>query len=250
MSAADRLLDDLVVANRILASEGICDAFGHVSVRHPDRPDRYLLSRALSPELIVRDDIMEFELDGTPVGGDGRKPYLERFIHGSIYEKRPDVHSVIHSHSRSVVPFSITEQPLRPVVHSCATIGHDVPVWDAQDSFGDTNLLISSMEMGRDFANVLAEGRSALMRGHGSTVIGRSLREAVYTAVYLEVNALLQLQANSLGPIKFLSKGEVDKIQSRLADSLPGEGYDRSWEYWSRRAGIDPSNPKATLQER
>ncbi len=240
MSAIEDLLEDIVAANRILAAEGVCDAFGHVSVRNPENPQRYFLSRARAPELIVRDDIMEFELDGTPVGGDTRKPYLERFIHGSLYDSRPDVNSVIHSHSRSVIPFTVTRQKLRPIVHSCATIGHDVPVWDAQTTFGDTNLLISSVDMGRDFAGVLGKGRSALMRGHGSTVVGKSIREAVYTAVYLEVNARLQLSAHALGQITFLTDGEIDKIQSRLADAKPGEGYDRAWESWCRHAGVEP----------
>lgn len=230
----DRLLDDLVTANHILAAEKIVDAFGHVSVRHPDRPDRFFLSRARAPELIERDDIMEFELDGTPVDAAGRKPYLERFIHGGLYEARPDIGAVIHSHSRSVIPFTVTKHRLRPLVHSCATIGRDVPVWDAQTMFGDTNLLISSVEMGRDFAGVLGGGRSALMRGHGSTVVGTTLRGAVYTAYYLEVNAGLQLQAGQLGPITFLTDGEIEKITERLEHALPGEGYDRAWEYWSR----------------
>ena len=247
MSEMDDLLFDLVVANRILASENVCDAFGHISVRNPDNPQRFFLSRARAPELIGRDDIMEFALDGSPVGDDGRKPYLERFIHGGIYERRPETQSVVHSHSRSVIPFTVTPVKLRPIVHSCATIGHDVPVWDAQTSFGDTNLLISDMAMGRDFAGVLGQNRSGLMRGHGSTVTGRSIREAVYTAVYLEVNALLQIQAQALGPTTFLTEGEIDRIQSRLADAKPGEGYDRSWEYWARRAGIDPNDPAASL---
>lgn len=239
MSYLDDLLDDLVTANRILASEGVCDAFGHISVRHPDHPDRYFLSRALAPELITRDDIMEFALDGTPLNGDTRKPYLERFIHGSLMEARPDVQSVVHSHSRSVLPFTVTKAKLKPMTHSSATIGFDIPVWDAQTTFGDTNLLVSSVEMGRDFASVLSDGQSGLMRGHGSTVVGRSIREAVYTAVYLEVNAQIQLQATSLGPITFLTQGEVDLIRSRLGDSKPGEGYDRAWLYWCRNAGVE-----------
>ncbi|SDG27562.1 class II aldolase/adducin family protein [Pelagibacterium luteolum] len=235
----DDLLDDMIAANRILASQGVCDAFGHVSVRNPDNPKTYFLSCAKAPQLVGREDIMEFAFDGTPVGGDTRKPFLERFIHGSLYESRPDVNSVVHSHSRSVIPFTVTEAKLRPVVHSCATIGHDVPVWDAQTQFGDTNLLIANVDMGRDFAGVLADGRSALMRGHGSTVVGSSIREAVYTAVYLEVNANLQMQAATLGPIKFLSEGEIELIQSRLADGKPGEGYDRAWAYWCQQAGIE-----------
>jgi ribulose-5-phosphate 4-epimerase/fuculose-1-phosphate aldolase len=238
-NALQAVIDDIVTANRILAAEGVVDAFGHVSARHPDRADRYLLSRARAPELITHEDIIEYELDGTPVDPKAEKGYLERYIHGALYEARPDVLAVIHSHSRSVIPFGVTSEPLRPIVHSCATIGHHVPVWDAQDSFGDTTLLISSMEMGRDFAKVLANHNSALMRGHGSTVIGRSVREATYTAVYLEVNAGLQLQASRFPPVKFLSPGEIDRISARLADAKPAEGYDRAWQYWAMRAGME-----------
>lgn len=239
MSAPDDLLDDMVAANRILASQGVCDAFGHVSVRNPNNPESFYLACAKAPQLVEREDIMEFDFEGNPLGGDTRKPFLERFIHGSLYEARPDVNSVIHSHSRSVIPFTVTKAKLRPIVHSTATIGHDVPVWDAQTAFGDTNLLIASVAMGRDFATVLDEGRSALMRGHGSTVVGVSIREAVYTAVYLEVNAGMQIQASSLGEITFLTDGEIDNIQSRLADAKPGEGYDRAWAYWCHQAGIE-----------
>lgn len=238
MSALDEAIEDLVAASRILAAEGICDAFGHVSARHPDRPDCYLLSRAIAPELVGPDDIMTFALDGTPLDGDACKPFLERYIHGGLYERRPDVGSVVHSHSRSVIPFTITPVPLRPVLHSAAVIGHELPVWEARENFGDTNLLIADMAMGRDFADTVGAGRGALMRGHGSTVVGRTIREAVYTAVYLEVNALLQFQASQMGPINFLSAGEIEIIQSRLADAKPGEGYDRAWSYWRRRAGL------------
>jgi ribulose-5-phosphate 4-epimerase/fuculose-1-phosphate aldolase len=242
MAHLDTLIDDLVTANRILAAENVVDAFGHVSVRHPDDAGHFLLSRAKSPELVETDDIMEFTLDGAPVDARGRKPYLERFIHGAIYEARPDVQSVVHNHSRSVIPFSITGEKLKPVVHSCATIGHDIPVWDAQDKFGDTDLLISDISMGRDFAGVLGDGACALMRGHGCTIAGRSIREAVYTAIYLEVNADLQWKASRLGKVTFLTPGEIEKIKSRLGQGKPGEGYDRSWEYWRRRAG--GANPR------
>ncbi len=235
MQALQDLIEELVTANHILASEGVVDAFGHISVRHPDKPGHYFLSRARPPECIEVPDIMEFTLDGNPVDAQGRKPYLERFIHGAIYQARPDVQSVVHSHSRSVIPFCITEAALRPVVHSCATIGRHIPTWDAQHKFGDTTLLVSDMEMGRDLATVLAENRSLLMRGHGSTVVGGSIKEAVYTAVYLEVNANLQITASRLGPITFLTDGEIEKISSRLRDGLPGEGFSRAWEYWRGR---------------
>jgi HCOMODA/2-hydroxy-3-carboxy-muconic semialdehyde decarboxylase len=243
MADIEGLLQDLVTASRILAAEGICDAFGHVSLRHPERPDRFFLARAVAPELVVRDDIMEFTLDGTPTGGDTRKPFLERFIHGALMAARGDVGAVVHSHSRGVIPFGVTGTPIRPLLHSAGVLGHEVPVWDAGDAFGDTNLLISSDEMGRDFAGALGDRRAALMRGHGSTVVGRTLREAVYTAVYLDVNAQLQAAAIAMGTVKYLTDGEISLIQARLGDAEPGEGYDRAWQYWARRAGADAEVP-------
>jgi HCOMODA/2-hydroxy-3-carboxy-muconic semialdehyde decarboxylase len=242
MSDIESLKNDLVIASRILANEEICDAFGHISVRHRVDPDRFLLARAVAPELVTSDDIIEFNLDGSAVCDD-RKPFLERFIHGTLMAARPDVQSVVHSHSRGVIPFGITDTPIRPLLHSCGVLGHDVPVWDAGDVFGDTNLLISSNDMGADFAARLGNGRAALMRGHGSTVVGRSIQEAVYTAVYLDVNAQLQAEAMQLGKVKYLTDGEIDLIQSRLGDAKPGEGYDRTWQYWARRAGVGPDAP-------
>ena len=237
MTDHDAVLDDLVTASRILAREGVCDAFGHVSVRNPDDPARFYLARAIAPELVTRDDIMEFDLDGAPVSDD-RKPFLERFIHGAVMAARPDVGSVVHSHSRGVIPFGVTGTPIRPLLHSAGVLGQDVPVWDAGDAFGDTNLLIGTVDMGHDFAATLGQGRAALMRGHGSTVVGRTIREAVYTAVYLDVNAQLQLAAMQIGSVKYLTQGETDLIQSRLGDAKPGEGYDRAWSWWARRAGV------------
>jgi len=237
MSDLTSAIDELVIANRIVAAEKVCDAFGHVSVRHPDDPKKFLLSRGRAPELIEAKDIMAFTLDGATASGTG-KPYLERFIHGAIYEARPEIQAVVHSHSYSVVPFSVIGEPLRPVMHVCATIGADVPVWDPQDRFGDTDMLIANMEQGRDLAQALGTRTSVLMRGHGSTVAGRSLREAVYAAVMLEVNAQLQLKAQSMGAVKFLTQGEIQKIRERQDKGRPGEGYDRAWQYWLRHAGF------------
>jgi len=230
-------IDELVIANRIVAAEKVCDAFGHVSIRHPGDPGKFLLSRGRAPELIAASDIMTFTLDGQTAAGNG-KPYLERFIHGAIYEARPDVQAVVHSHSYSVVPFSVIGEPLRPIMHVCATIGADVPVWDSQDKFGDTDLLVANMEQGRDMARVLGARTSVLMRGHGSTVVGGTLREAVYAAVMLETNANLQLKAQAFGPVKFLTPGEIEKIRARQLKGRPGEGFDRAWQYWLRHAGF------------
>jgi HCOMODA/2-hydroxy-3-carboxy-muconic semialdehyde decarboxylase len=233
MAKLDYLVEELVTANRILAREGVVDSFGHVSVRHPDNPRHYLLSRSRAPDCIDKDDIMEFALDGTPVDARGRAPYLERFIHGPLYEARPDVMSVVHNHSESVIPFGVTGRKIRPIFHLGASIGLEVPVWDSRDRFGDTALLVENMEMGRDLAKGIGAGATALMRGHGATVAGGSLRQAVFTSVYLEVNARLQRQAMDMGEIKFLSAGEVDKVASRTGSY----SINRAWENWCRRAG-------------
>jgi HCOMODA/2-hydroxy-3-carboxy-muconic semialdehyde decarboxylase len=226
---------DLVAANRILASEGVVDAYGHVSMRHPEHPDRYLLSRSRSPELVEAGDIKTYLLDGTPVDDDGHQPYLERFIHGAIYEARPDLHAVIHSHAPSVLPFTISETPLVPVIHTASDMGHTVPVWDIRRQFGDTNLLVTTMEQGRDLACCMGNCRSVLMRGHGFSTTGRSLVEAVKAAIYLPQNAKVQIEAMKLGRFTPLSAGEID-IRSQVA---PGASQmRRAWEYWAQRAGI------------
>jgi HCOMODA/2-hydroxy-3-carboxy-muconic semialdehyde decarboxylase len=226
-------LDELVTANRILAREGVVDAFGHVSIRHPAADGRYFLSRARAPECIEVDDLMEFTLDGTAVDPGGRKPYAERFIHGAVFEKRPELKAVVHHHSPAVIPFSVTSRPLRPLMHMCASMGADVPVWDSRDRFGDTNLLVTRMEMARDLAETLGDRPVALMRGHGAVVAGASLREVVFNAIYLQLNADLQLRALQLGEVTFLSEGEVAEIQRTRASFT----FERAWEYWCRRAG-------------
>jgi HCOMODA/2-hydroxy-3-carboxy-muconic semialdehyde decarboxylase len=232
MTKLELLLEEIVTANRILAREGVVDSFGHVSARHPDNPQRFLLSRARAPDCIEADDIMEFTLEGEAVDARGRAPYLERFIHGGAYEARPDIQSVVHNHSPSVIPFGVTGHKLKPLLHMCANIGHEVPIWDSHDKFGDTALLVDSVAMGRDLARALGSGRTALMRGHGATVLGTTVRHAVFISVYLEVNAKLQMQAMAMGDIKFLTAGEVDKIIARTGPY----SINRAWENWCRRA--------------
>jgi len=233
MADLQDLIADLVIANRILGREGVCDAFGHISVRHPERAGRYLLSCSRSPELVEADDIMVFELDGTPVDGGGRKPYLERFIHGAIYEARPDVQAVVHNHAPGVIPYSVTKTPLRPIQHTFARIGADIPVWDIHDRFGDTNMLVSNVEQGRDLAACLADNVVVLMRGHGCTVTAPSIAEAVLTSIYLQANARLQMDAMGLGEVKYLTPGEID-ASSQI--NQPPVGSERAWEYFKARA--------------
>src|SRR5258707_7453291 len=211
MAKLDDLMEELVTANRILAREGVVDSFGHISVRHPDNPQRYLLSRSRAPDCIERDDIMEFTLDGTQVDLCGGAPYLERFIDGALYEARPNVMSVVHNHSESVIPFGVTGKKIKPIFHMGASIGHDVRVWDSHDRFGDTALLVENMDMGRDLAKRIGAGGTALMRGHGATVAGKNIRHAVYISGYLEVNARLQKQAMDMGEVKLLTAGVGDQ---------------------------------------
>lgn len=230
----NEVLQELAIANRILAHEGVVDAFGHVSIRHPQRRERFFMSRSRAPELVTVDDLMEFELDGTPVEPRGRTPYSERFIHGAIYEARSDVTSVIHNHSHAIIPYGVTPVKLRPLLHVAASIGEEIPVWDIARKFGDTNMLVVNMDQGRDLAATLGQNRVALMRGHGCAVAGRTLREAVFSAVYLQVNATLQTQALLLSDeVKFLSPGEAAKAKEMTSQPV---GLDRAWEYWKMRA--------------
>jgi HCOMODA/2-hydroxy-3-carboxy-muconic semialdehyde decarboxylase len=229
-------LRQLVAANRILAHEGVVDAFGHVSLRHPENPDRYLLSQSRAPELVAMDDLMEFTLEGDPIDQERRPMYAERPIHGGIYEARPDVQAVVHNHSPALIPFGVTGTPLRPIFHLAAIMGEKVPVWDIRDRFGDTNLLVTTMEQGRDLARCVGRGRAALMRGHGCVVAGGSLKEAVMAAIYLQVNARLLLDSLPLGNVIYLSAGEVERMSETQRLPL---SVNRAWEYWSMRAGCE-----------
>lgn len=227
----------LVAANRILAHENVVDAFGHVSVRDPRNAERYVMARSRSPELVEHADLMEFALDGAAVDARGRTAYGERMIHGAIYEARADVHAVIHNHSYAVLPFTIAPPRLRPVIHTAAIIGAEIPVWDIRDEFGDTDLLVRRMDQGRSLARALGTGTCALMRGHGAVVAARDVREAVMAAYYLQVNAQVQLQALELGAPKPLSDAEIAAAAETQRSPL---ALDRAWEYFCTRAGVEP----------
>jgi HCOMODA/2-hydroxy-3-carboxy-muconic semialdehyde decarboxylase len=228
-------LGDLVIANRILANEGVIDAFGHVSLRHPARPDRYFLARSRSPELVERGDLMEFDLDNRPIDQRDRTMYSERPIHGSIYRMRPDVASVCHNHARSLVPFGVTGVPLRPIWHIAGSIGAEVPIWDVRAEFGDTDLLVTTAALGDSLARTLGPHRACLMRGHGAVVATHDLKATVFVSIYLMVNAALVKEARELGQVTYLSEGEV-----RLTEQMNfrARSQNRAWEYWARRAGF------------
>ena len=235
MIELDDALNELVIANRILANENVVDAYGHVSVRHPRNPEKFFMAHMLAtPEIVERSDIVEFGLDGEAVS-DGRTPSVERFIHSGIYEARPDVVAVVHAHAEDTLPFGITDVPLRPVIHSGSFIGSHVPVWDIADNFGDTDLLVSNTAHGRDLARCLGSNNVVLMRGHGFAAAAQSLIDVVRLSVYLPRNARVQLAAIQLGKFKPLSDGE---IAARAARYQPYSKQTwRAWQYWAKRAG-------------
>ena len=231
--AADpQLIDDIVVANRILFDQGVVDAFGHVSARHDKAPDRFLLARNMAPGQVTHADIIEFDLDGNPIDAAGRRVYLERFIHGEIYRVRPDVMAIVHNHSPTVVPFTIVpSQPFRPVCHMCGFIGAGANNFEIRETAGDaSDLLIRSRELGAALAKTLGSGLIALMRGHGATIVAESIPHVVYRSVYAEVNAKLLSEALRLGPVTYLTEGEAATARANVESQVQ-----RPWDLWKAR---------------
>ncbi|MCC6889262.1 MAG: class II aldolase/adducin family protein [Hyphomicrobiales bacterium] len=228
-----QLIGDLVAANRILAQHGILDAFGHVSIRHPDNPDHYLMSRWLAPALVGANDIVEYDLESVALTHPGVQLYSERYIHSEIYKVRPDVHAIVHSHSPTVVPFSVTKATFRPILHNAAFLGTDVPVFDIREKFGPTDMLVNRKERGTEVARILGSHSVALMRGHGNVVVGRTIQNVVWRAYYTEVNARMLATAVALdgGPIEYLSAEET-----QLTDVAMQRVEARPWALWKEKA--------------
>lgn len=225
-------LEDLALANHILVNEGVLDGFGHISVRHPDRADRFLIARSMAPALVEVQDIVEVDLDGQVHDAQGRRTYVERFIHSAIYKARPDVMSVIHSHSPAVIPFGVTGARLRPICHMSGFLGAETPVYEIRHSAGEnSDLLISNQALGESLAKVLGQSNVALMRGHGSVTVGNSIKQAVFRGIYTESNARLQAEAARLGEITFLTLAEA-----QATSDMNDMHLDRPWEMWKRNA--------------
>jgi ribulose-5-phosphate 4-epimerase/fuculose-1-phosphate aldolase len=225
------LIEDIVIGSRVLADFGVLDGFGHVSARHPTNPNHFLMSRSLAPALVTADDIMEFDLEGNAVDARGRTVFLERFIHSEIYKARPDVMGVVHTHSAGVIPFSVTNVPLRAMFHNPSFLAAGAPVWDIRKDFGETNMLVSDSAKGKSLAKMLGEKSVVLMRGHGDVTVGPSVKMAVFRAYYTDVNAKLQSQAIALGgEINYLTPGEGEQ-----ADKTNFVVLDRIWNLWSMR---------------
>ncbi len=232
LSASRALIDDLVAASRILAQHEVLDAYGHVSARSDKRPQHFVMSRSLAPALVTAADLMELDADSEPLPGDKRKGFIERYIHGEIYRARPEVMAVVHSHSASVIPFGATRTRLRPIYHMGSFLWSGAPVFEIRNENPNNDLLVRDRPLGRALANTLGKCNCVLMRGHGMTVIGDSVPEAVFRAIYTEMNARMQLQATQLeGPIEFLSDEEGRRSQASNRGTL-----ERPWELWKRDA--------------
>ncbi len=224
------LIADLAAASRILAAQGVVDAFGHVSMRHPDAPDRYLLACSIAPAQVTPGHIVEYDLDSNAVNAHGRSSFLERFIHGAIYRARPDVMSVVHSHSPSVIPFGLADAPMQATFHNAAFLAGGVPVFDIRRRFGPTDMLVGNAEKGAALAEAMGSHDVAMMRAHGSVACGDSLQTAVFRAVYTEVNARIQHWSIALaggGPLAVL-----DRDEGRLADAVNRTAGQRAWDLW------------------
>lgn len=228
----DKAREDVALGNRILAHEGVLDAFGHVSVRHPRDPKRYLLSRSRAPELVAPDDVLEYDLDSNVLTPTNEKLYAERVIHGEIYKARPDVMAVVHHHAPAMMPFCITGTPLVPVFHLGATAGASVPFWDQHEEFGDTNLLVVKPEEGASLARALGNSNLVLMNCHGATAAAGDVQGLVFRTIYSCRNAEFQYQAQALGKIMPLHQGEIEKASALNAMA---NVTTRTWEYWTMR---------------
>jgi HCOMODA/2-hydroxy-3-carboxy-muconic semialdehyde decarboxylase len=241
-SRLDEVRYEIALASRMLANENVLDAFGHVSMRHPSDPTRYLLPRSRSPQLVEPGDIIEYTLDSEPVRPVKERQFAERVIHGCIYEARQDVMAVCHHHAPAVLPFCIAGVPIVPVFHLGAAGGETTPFWDQQDEFGDTNLLVRLPEEGRSLARALGDHPAVLMNRHGATVVGSDIRELVSRSIFMCQNAVYQLQAHSLGKVDRLTPGEV-KMAASL-NALPNVSG-RTWEYWTMRLADGGRLPRA-----
>jgi ribulose-5-phosphate 4-epimerase/fuculose-1-phosphate aldolase len=232
-TADPQLISDLVVANHILFDQGVVDGFGHVSVRHDARADRFLLSRNMAPGTVTANDILEYDLDSAPVNARGAKVYAERFIHGEIYRAHPDVMSVIHSHSHAIVPLTTVKSvPLRAIFHMAGFIGTAAPVFEIRDVAGPgSDLLIRDRRLGAALAQCFKSSAIVLMRGHGSTVVAPTLQRAVYRAVYAELNARYQTAAMGLGEVTYLTEEEARTCASNIESHVQ-----RPWDLWKAQA--------------
>ena len=225
------VFEELAAASRILADQGVFDAAGHVSMRHPDNPERFLMSRSLAPALVTADDILELTVDGESCDARGRQPFIERYLHAGIYRRRSDVMAIAHGHSPAVIPFGLVGTPMRATYHNAAFLAAGVPVFDIRRKFGITDIVINSAERGLALADALEDKSVLLLRAHGFVAVGPSIQAAVFRAIFTEISARVQLQAATLGG----TMAALDAEEGRLADAINLATVGRSWELWKKR---------------
>jgi ribulose-5-phosphate 4-epimerase/fuculose-1-phosphate aldolase len=239
----EQRISDLVTGNHILFDQGVVDGFGHLSVRSVKDPTHFFMSQSRAPGLVARDDIMEFDADSKPIDQRGRPMYGERFIHGEILRARADVHSVVHSHSSAVIPYTVTGVALRPMIHTAGFIPEHVPTFEIRDVEGEDNgILVHNTVSGAGVAKALGNSPLVLMRGHGMAVVGPSVRHAVYRAIYTQLNAQIQLQAMLIGAGKiiFLNPKEAANVDATNEGGLYSE-RPRQWDLWVAEAKVSSS---------
>lgn len=227
---AAETIADLAAAGRILFTQGVVDGYGHVSIRHPHAPERFLMPRAMAPAMVTPEDIIEFDLDSNPCNANGRSCFYERFIHGEIYKARPDITSVVHSHSASIVPFGLVDVPMQAMFHNAAFIAAGVPVFNIRDKFGATNMLCGDTPKAAALAQVMGGKDIVLMRAHGFVACGSTLQLAVFRAVYTEINARVQHWTVALA--RGTPAAALDPEEGRLADVVNQTAALRAWEFW------------------
>ena len=227
---AEELVTDLLLGNKILFKYGIVDAFGHISVRHDTDSTKYVMSRHLAPGLVEKEDLITYDLDSNPIAETKHRLYSERYIHGEIYKRRPDVNSVVHCHAPALIPFGITKGELQPVYHMSSFLGEGVPKYEIRDAGGMTNMLVRTAPLGAALADVLGDHPMALMRGHGATMVGKTIRHSVYRAVYAALNAQIQMEAMRFGgQVTYLAKEEADNYERYIDEVIH-----RPWNMWVR----------------
>ena len=242
-SASAALIDDLVSANHILYVEGVVDAFGHVSMRHDQRDDRFLLACGVAPATVTAEDILEIDYDGNVHDIGGRRSYIERFIHSEIYKSRPDVMAIVHSHSPAIIPFGVTRATLRPVCHMSGFLGFSTPIFEIRDTAGENNdMLVKTAKLGKALAESLGKHDFALMRGHGSVTVADSIKLAVARSIWAEMNAKLQTESMRLAQMAgFAEGGEVNYLtpgEAKGSMTINETVVDRPWDFWKAKARV------------
>jgi HCOMODA/2-hydroxy-3-carboxy-muconic semialdehyde decarboxylase len=191
------------------------------------------MPRAMPPALVSRADIVELDLDCKPVTPNAPRLNGERYIHCEIYKARGDIQSVIHTHDLAVIPFGLTGTPLRPVVAQAGFLPKETPLFEVRDAYGaasERGVLVLNASLGKALAGKLGPNPVVLMRGHGETVVGRSVKEAAVRTLYTNIDARAQAAAGALGPhIVALDDAELATNARENFDA------DRPWENYRQR---------------